>query len=68
MQHPLIGVIDSPGEDEDAIVAEAYAHVAEGYRRALTVEGLPPRELDDLRACYRAAGQIARQPSLYALR
>jgi hypothetical protein len=68
MQHPLIGVIDNPGDDEDAIVAEAYRHVFEGFQRALMVAGLPPREVEDLRVCYRVAARIARQPTVDALR
>ena len=68
MQHPLIGVIDNPGDDVDAIIVEAYSHVFEGFQRALTVEGLPPSDLEDLRVCYRAAARISRQPTLDVLR
>jgi hypothetical protein len=45
-------------------VAEAYSHVADGYRRALAVEGLPDVEVESLRRCLRAALQIAERPLL----
>lgn len=52
------------GRDVDAVVGEAYGHVAEGYRKALEVTGLPREEADDLRACLRAALELSRQPQL----
>jgi hypothetical protein len=60
-------VIDGTALTEDEIVAEAYGHVAEGYRRALDVPGLPAIELDALRTCLRSANAIARNPQLYPL-
>lgn len=40
----------------------AYAHVADGYRRALGVPGLPDAEVEGLRKCLRAALEISGQP------
>jgi hypothetical protein len=51
--------LEGEGLTEDEIVAEAYAHVAEGYRRALAVGGLPAIKVDDLRYCAIAAQEIA---------
>lgn len=53
---------------EDEAVAEAYMCVAAGYRRALRVNGLPPAEVEGLRACLRAALEIAGQPRLFPVR
>jgi hypothetical protein len=50
-----------------APVEEAYGYVLEGYRRALMVIGLPDREIEDLRACFRAAAEIAAVPTLDVL-
>jgi hypothetical protein len=58
-------VIKGDALTEDQIIAEAYGHVAEGFRRALDVPGLPAEELDLLRRSLRAANQIARNPQLY---
>jgi hypothetical protein len=43
----------------EGATADAWRHVFEGYKAALTVPGLPEVEIEDLRACYRAAAQIA---------
>lgn len=59
-----LNVLDGDGLTVDQIVAEAYGHVAAGYRRALTVPGLPEIERGDLRAALRAAAAIARDPAL----
>ena len=67
MQHPIVGVIDGEGRDEESLVAEAYEHVADGFSRALAVIGLPECEIADLRQCYRAAAELARRPTLVAL-
>jgi hypothetical protein len=55
----------SGGRPVDEIVGEAYKHVAEGFRLALMVPGLPKIEKDDLEACLRAASRIAREPWLF---
>ena len=68
MQHPIMGVIDGEGRDEESLVAEAYQHVADGFCRALGVIGLPECEIDDLRQGYRAAAELAQLPTLAALR
>lgn len=46
----------------DEIVAEAYAHVAEGFRLALLVPDLPEVEHHDLVDCLFASLKIARKP------
>jgi hypothetical protein len=55
-------LIRGTGKDEGQIIAEAYAHVLEGYRRALRVPGLPYGPTENLRACYRLAADIAHKP------
>lgn len=62
-RHPVMRLHEGGG-DIDRVVAEAYCHVVDGYRRALRVSGLPREELEDLRVCLRAASQIARLPAL----
>jgi hypothetical protein len=62
-----LSCIHGAGLTEDQIVSEAYAHVAEGYRRALAVRGLPQLEIDDLRRCLRAVDEIARNPRLHPI-
>lgn len=52
------------GTTTEEAVRRAYARVAEGYERALGVEGLPIAEINGLRACLRAAREIALQPPL----
>lgn len=49
--------------NEDA-VREAYAHVADGYARALNVPRLPHEEAECLRRCLRAALELAQLPQL----
>ena len=66
MQHPLVGLIEGDGADEEATVREAYSHVAAGYEAALRVTGLSPVEQEDLRACLRAALALAGRPRLSA--
>lgn len=63
-QLPLIAVHDGENLSEDRLVAEAYGHVAEGYRKALAVTGLPQIEADCLRAVLRAVLELAQQPQL----
>ena len=50
--------------DEGRIIAEAWRHVLNGYRRALEVEGLPEREIGALAAGLKAAADLvtANQP------
>jgi hypothetical protein len=67
MQHPLVSVVEGGALDEDAIVAEAYKLVAEGYRRALMVSGLPDVERECLRETLRAVCEIAHEPHLSAV-
>jgi DNA-binding LacI/PurR family transcriptional regulator len=55
-------------DDQDAAIAAAYHHVAAGYRRALAVSGLPPREVAALRSTLRAALELAREPHLSRVR
>ena len=52
-------VLDGEGLTEVQIIAEAYAHVAEGYRRALQVVGLPDVERGDLEECWLNACVVA---------
>jgi hypothetical protein len=49
-------------ERVDRIVMAAWSHVAEGYRLALLVPGLPEIERNDLVDCFLAALKIARKP------
>lgn len=42
-------------------LAEAYAHVAEGFRLALLVPELPTVERDDLMYCFTVALRVARK-------
>jgi hypothetical protein len=48
-------------------VAEAYRHVADGCRHALSVPGLPDVEVEGLRTILRAALQITEQPLLWSV-
>jgi hypothetical protein len=57
-------VLAGDGLTEEAIIAEAYAHVAESYRRALEVTGLPTVEREDLTGCLRVAARIAHERPL----
>jgi hypothetical protein len=41
---------------EQQVIGTAWAHVAEGFRRALEVPGLPVEEVDDLRVSPRTLG------------
>lgn len=54
--------------DAEQAVAAAYQHVADGYRRALRVTGLPDDELECLRRTLRAVQQLAQQPLLSPVR
>lgn len=54
-----LDVLQGGSLTEDDIVAEAYKHVADGYRRALAVPSLPRRDRELLRHCLRAAAEIA---------
>jgi hypothetical protein len=56
--------IEGQGLPEDQIVAEAYEYVEEGYRRALSVRGLPKDERDRLQRMLLAAGEIAHKERL----
>ena len=64
MQHPLFNGIDGGGTTEERALREAWTHVLEGFRKALTVEGLPPDERATLLDCYRGAAEIAGRPLL----
>lgn len=59
--------LDGGSLSEAEIVAEAYEHVAEGYRRALTVRGLPQVEVESLTASLRVSRSVAGLPPLEAL-
>lgn len=62
--HPVGGEAGGSDVGADVAVAVAYSHVAAGYEEALKVIGLPQEEADGLRACLRAARQLALQPPL----
>ena len=59
---PSLNVIDGEALPEHTIVSEAYTHVAEGYRRALTIQGLPLVEVESLTASLRIALSVAGLP------
>ena len=64
MQHESkLQVLENRDRGGEA-VAEAYARVADGFRHALEVTGLPPIEEESLRRSLRAALQLAQQPVL----
>lgn len=63
MQHTKVTALTG-GHDPEAPIREAYGYVADGYRRALRVAGLPQAEAACLRAVLRAVQQLAEQPLL----
>lgn len=67
-QGPILkGHVGGGGDDPESAIAAAYAAVADGYEVALTVTGLPLEEAECLRACLRAARELAQRPQLSAL-
>jgi hypothetical protein len=54
--------------EQNAAIVEAYGHVADGCRRALTVPGLPASEVEALRRMLRAACAIAKEQPLARVR
>ena len=67
MQHPLMTVVAGDGEDEASASRRAWAHVADGIAKALTVTGLPWEERAALVRSYRNARHAAGQPALSQL-
>lgn len=63
MQHPLMQVVRGAG-DRDSPAREAWAHIADGYRQALTVPGLCAGDRERFRRCLRRAEGLARLPSV----
>ena len=68
LQHPILTPVPGEGRSAESLVVEAYEHVVAGYERALTVVGLPQVEVESLRACLRAALELAQSPHVAPVR
>lgn len=65
-QHPILRSLNGGRLDEEAVIREAYSHVAAGYADALRITGLPSVEREGLQACLLAALDLAGKPRLSA--